>query len=117
MSPRQRAARGRASASRPVAPVEPVELVVDGLVVRLTRKRIKNLNLRVHRGGGFVEVSAPAYVRDRDIERFVREKRPWIDAKLAQVAASPAAVAAARSMARSKALRMCSFENVSLSLL
>ena len=94
MSPRQRAARGRASASRPVAPVEPVELVVDGLVVRLTRKRIKNLNLRVHRGGGFVEVSAPAYVRDRDIERFVREKRPWIDAKLAQVAASPAAVAA-----------------------
>ena len=94
MSPRQRAARGRASASRPVAPVEPVELVVDGLVVRLARKRIKNLNLRVHRGGGFVEVSAPAYVRDRDIERFVREKRPWIDAKLAQVAASPAAVAA-----------------------
>ena len=77
MSPRQRAARGRASASRPVAPVEPVELVVDGLVVRLARKRIKNLNLRVHRGGGFVEVSAPAYVRDRDIERFVREKRPW----------------------------------------
>ena len=94
VSPRQRAVRGRASASRPVAPVEPVELVVDGLVVRLTRKRIKNLNLRVHRGGGFVEVSAPAYVRDRDIERFVREKRPWIDAKLAQVAASPAAVAA-----------------------
>ncbi|MFR3090758.1 MAG: YgjP-like metallopeptidase domain-containing protein [Eggerthella lenta] len=72
VSPRQRAARGRASASRPVAPVEPVELVVDGLVVRLARKRIKNLNLRVHRGGGFVEVSAPAYVRDRDIERFVR---------------------------------------------
>ena len=73
---------------------EPVELVVDGLTVRLTRKRIKNLNMRVHRSGGFVEVSAPTYVRDRDVERFVREKRPWIDAKLAQVAASPAAVAA-----------------------
>ena len=72
----------------------PVELVVDGLVVRLTRKRIKNLNLRIHRSGGFVEVSAPTYVRDRDVERFVREKRPWIDAKIAQVAASPAAVAA-----------------------
>ena len=72
----------------------PVEIVVDGLAVRLTRKRIKNLNLRVHRSGGFVEVSAPAYVSDRDVERFVRDKRPWIDAKLAQVAASPAAVAA-----------------------
>lgn len=72
MSPRQRAARGRAAASRPVASVDPVELEVDGLLVRLARKRVKNINLRVHRSGGFVEVSAPAYVRDRDIERFVR---------------------------------------------
>ncbi len=89
MSPRARSGRTQAQASQP-----PVELVVDGLVVRLTRKRIKNLNLRIHRSGGFVEVSAPTYVRDRDVERFVREKRPWIDAKLAQAAASPAAVAA-----------------------
>lgn len=89
MSPRVRSGRTQPQASQP-----PVELVVDGLVVRLTRKRIKNLNLRIHRSGGFVEVSAPTYVRDRDVERFVREKRPWIDAKLAQVAASPAAVAA-----------------------
>ena len=35
MSPRQRAARGRASASRPVAPVEPVELVVEACVPAL----------------------------------------------------------------------------------
>lgn len=89
MSPRARSGRSQAQASQP-----PIELVVDGLVVRLTRKRIKNLNLRIHRSGGFVEVSAPTYVRDRDVERFVREKRPWIDAKLAQAAASPAAVAA-----------------------
>lgn len=89
MSARARSARSQAQASQP-----PIELVVDGLVVRLTRKRIKNLNLRIHRSGGFVEVSAPTYVRDRDVERFVREKRPWIDAKLAQAAASPAAVAA-----------------------
>lgn len=89
MSPRARSGRTQTQASQP-----PVELVVDGLVVRLTRKRIKNLNLRIHRSGGFVEVSAPTYVRDRDVERFVREKRPWIDAKIAQVAASPAAVAA-----------------------
>ena len=89
MSPRARSGRTQTQASQ-----APVELVVDGLVVRLTRKRIKNLNLRIHRSGGFVEVSAPTYVRDRDVERFVREKRPWIDAKIAQVAASPAAVAA-----------------------
>lgn len=78
----------------PARVVEPVELEVDGLVVRLTRKRIKNLNMRVHRSGGFVEISAPVHVSDGEVMRFVREKRGWIDAKLAQVAASPAAVAA-----------------------
>ncbi|WP_270295884.1 YgjP-like metallopeptidase domain-containing protein, partial [Eggerthella sinensis] len=78
----------------PARVVQPVELEVDGLVVRLTRKRIKNLNMRVHRSGGFVEISAPVHVSDGEVMRFVREKRGWIDAKLAQVAASPAAVAA-----------------------
>ena len=72
----------------------PVEFEVDGLTVRLSRKRVKNLNLRVPRGGGLVEVSAPAYMRTADVERFVREKRSWIDAKLAQAATSPAALAA-----------------------
>lgn len=85
-------ARGGRRAPARVA--EPVELEVDGLVVRLTRKRIKNLNMRVHRSGGFVEISAPVHVGDGEVMRFVREKRGWIDAKLAQVAASPAAVAA-----------------------
>lgn len=85
-------ARGGRRAPARVA--EPVELEVDGLVVRLTRKRIKNLNMRVHRSGGFVEISAPVHVGDGEVMRFVREKRGWIDAKLAQVAASPAALAA-----------------------
>lgn len=70
------------------------ELFVDGLSVRLTRKRVKNLNLRIARTGEHVEISAPLHVRDRDIERFVREKRSWIDAKRAQAAASPAMEAA-----------------------
>ena len=85
-------ARGGRRAPARVA--EPVELEVDDLVVRLTRKRVKNLNMRVHRSGGFVEISAPVHVGDGEVMRFVREKRGWIDAKLAQVAASPAAVAA-----------------------
>ena len=70
-----------------------VELDVDGLTVRLTRKRVKNLNLRIGRPGGCVEVSAPTYARDQDIVRFVREKRAWIEQKRAQVAESPAALA------------------------
>ncbi|HIY83715.1 M48 family metallopeptidase [Rubneribacter sp.] len=71
-----------------------VELEVDGLVVRLARKRVKNLNLRVRRPGGEVEVSAPLRLPEREVVRFVREKRTWIEAKRAQAAASPAALAA-----------------------
>lgn len=86
------------SARRPrhsrAATVETKELPVDGLIVLLTRKRIKNLNLRIARTGEHVEISAPWHVRDQDIVRFVREKRPWIDAKLAQAASSPSALAA-----------------------
>lgn len=71
------------------------ELTIDGLSVRVTRKRVKNLNMRIARTGGQVELSVPPYTTDADVMRFVREKRPWIDAKLAQLAASPAAVATA----------------------
>lgn len=73
------------------------ELVVDGLPVRLVRKRVKNLNLRIRRQDGEVEVSAPFHVCDVDVERFVREKRVWIEAKRAQAAASPSALAAEAS--------------------
>ena len=70
-----------------------MELPVDGLTVLLTRKRIKNLNLRIARTGEYVEVSAPWHLRDQDIVRFVRDKRPWIDAKLAQASSSPSVLA------------------------
>ena len=87
-----RSSSGGRSAKSPV-----VELCVDGLPVRLTRKRVKNLNLRISRSGDCVEISAPTCVRDRDIERFVRERRAWIDQKRAQIAASPAVLAAQAS--------------------
>ena len=97
------------SARRPVrsraATVETKELPVDGLTVLLTRKRIKNLNLRIARTGEHVEISAPWHVRDQDIVRFVREKRPWIDAKLAQASSSPSALAAKATPAEVAAWR------------
>lgn len=71
--------------------VEIVDLDVDGVAVRLSRKRVKNLNMRIDRSGSFVEISAPWYVRDEDVVRFVRDKRTWIDEKLSRAAASPAA--------------------------
>lgn len=43
----------------------------------LTRKRVKNINLRV-RAGGEVAVSAPSRAALRDIDGFVASKADWI---------------------------------------
>lgn len=68
-------------------------LVVDGLLVEVTRKRMKNVRLRV-RTDGTVVASAPYHVSDAEIERFVREKRAWIRRQQQAAANSPAARAA-----------------------
>lgn len=68
-------------------------LDVDGLEVRLSRKRVKNLNLRIGRDGQCVNASAPSWMPEDDVVAFVRRKRPWIDAALARAAASPQAQA------------------------
>ena len=65
-------------------------LVVDGLNVCVTRKRIKNIHMRVKSEGGIrVEVSAPLRTTDAFIESFVREKRAWIDKAIGKLADSP----------------------------
>lgn len=74
--------------------MQPTELVVDDLPVRIARKKIKNLNMRVKAPDGRIEVSAPLHVSEAAIIGFLREKRPWIDAKRAAIAASPRVEAA-----------------------
>lgn len=56
---------------------KPQELRVDGLCVVLTRKQVRNINLRVRRDGT-VAVSASPSVPLADIENFVRSRRDWI---------------------------------------
>ena len=72
---------------------------VDGLEVRLVRKRVKNLNLRIARDGGHVEVSAPAWMHRSEVVDFIRRKRDWIDAQMARIAETPMAKASAASPA------------------
>lgn len=91
------ASTGRRPARRRGSAAEPVELEVDGLAVRLVRKRVKNINLRVKAPDGRVEVSAPPRASDAVVAAFVREKRAWIDAKRAEVASSPRVGAAQAS--------------------
>ena len=54
------------------------ELQVGEYRVRVTRKRMKNLYLRVKETGDIVEVSAPLSVTDREIEQFVLGRMDWI---------------------------------------
>ncbi|NGM17875.1 DUF45 domain-containing protein [Eggerthellaceae bacterium zg-893] len=70
---------------------EPVDCVFAGIPVRVVRKRVKNTSLRIARDGSRVDVSAPACVPLSDIEAFVVQKRAWIERRLAEAAASPAA--------------------------
>ena len=69
---------------------------VGDITVEVTRKRVKNVNLRVG-ADGHVRASAPARVPLSEIERFVASREPWIRAHLARVATRQQAEAAVGS--------------------
>lgn len=80
---------------RPAKTMPPEIVPVDDLEIVLTRKAIKNVHLRVKPPEGRIEVSAPLRLPLATIRGFVREKRAWIEAQRAAIAASPRAEAAA----------------------
>lgn len=51
---------------------------IDGIPIELTRKSIKNVNLRIYPPHGLVKVSAPLCFSEQKIRRFLQEKSPWI---------------------------------------
>lgn len=51
-----------------------------GLDVVFTRKRVRNINLRVQASSGAVHVSAPLRVERRQVEAFVASRLDWIEA-------------------------------------
>lgn len=59
-------------------------IVIGTLSVHLTRKRIRNINLRI-RPDGTVHVSAPTRTPRSTIVAFVEGKRLWIEENLAKV--------------------------------
>ena len=68
----------RSQAARQTRSTHPEVLVVDGLVLHVTRKPIKNMYLRIKPPQGDIVVSAPLQMTDGQIERFARERRSWI---------------------------------------
>lgn len=47
--------------------------------IRITRKRVKRLNVRVCAPAGEVRVSAPLWMPEADIHAFLRQQRDWIE--------------------------------------
>lgn len=52
-------------------------LEIDDIEVELVRKRVRNINLRI-RSDGSVSMSAPAWVSEAEIARFVETHSDWI---------------------------------------
>ena len=60
-----------------------------GIEFELTRKRIKNVHLRIHPPDGRVTVSAPLRMSEARIAEFVTAKADWIRQHQARIAALP----------------------------
>lgn len=54
-----------------------MNLELGGIPFELTRKAIKNINLRINREG-HVKISAPLHCSDVEIHSFIHSKRDWI---------------------------------------
>ncbi len=61
-----------------------MHMIVDGLEVQVTKKKIKNVNLYVKSPDGRVVVTAPLHVSEEQIAQFVRTKMEWIRNKQSQ---------------------------------
>lgn len=90
---------GRAGADRRIragarSAADEHTLLIEGIEVRLSRKRVKNVNLRIARDGSHVDVSAPLWVSDSEVEAFIRSKSAWIASRMAQAEQTPMARAA-----------------------
>ena len=64
-------------------------MVIAGIEIELIRKRVKNVNLRIHTPDGRVTVSAPRRTSEAFIADFVAAKAPWIRKQQARIAAMP----------------------------
>lgn len=51
------------------------KIIVENIPISFTRKRIRNINLRIIAPKGEVKVSAPYSVSMRRVEKFIREKK------------------------------------------
>jgi hypothetical protein len=54
------------------------KIVIDGIEITITRKRIKNIHLKVKTPDGRVEITAPVLVSQQRIEKFALSRIEWV---------------------------------------
>lgn len=54
------------------------KLTIEGVTITVTKKRMKNMYLRIKKEDGTVLISAPHQMSDARIESFARERIDWI---------------------------------------
>ena len=74
-------------------------IFVDDLEVWVLTKQVKRMSMRVTGADARIEVSVPRFTPEREVVRFVRNKRAWIDRAVRRQLASPLAQAEAASPA------------------
>jgi len=80
-------------------------IYVDGLEVFLTRKRIRNINMRIKDPDGRIVVSAPYLTPESEVIRFIRSRRNWIDKSRAAIIERAAAYPEPENRAEKEARR------------
>lgn len=60
-------------------------IVIDGIPIELTRKSIKNMNMRINLRKGTIAVSAPQRASDAAVHAFIHQHIPWARAQLSQL--------------------------------
>lgn len=54
------------------------QLQIDGVTITVTKKRMKNMYLRIKKEDGTVLISAPYQMSDERIRAFARARIDWI---------------------------------------
>lgn len=61
------------------------KIVIENIPISFTRKKIRNINLRIIEPNGEVKVSAPYSISMRRVEKFICDRKDWIMASQQKV--------------------------------
>ena len=68
--------------ARPTTTRPPQTKLINGFIVEITFKRVRNINMRLRQGSEKVYVSAPTRIAMREIESFVVSKTSWLQKQI-----------------------------------